>query len=216
MSIPKSLPKSLLGALGLSLVAASLHLPANAQTAPISETQIAVSSEAEQLTTTPVSLETAEGLTTKTDSLELAQARRRTRNTARGSNFIGIGADFGTADDVTFAVISKYALNNQVALRPSVLVGDDFAVLVPVTYEFNQFSTNVQGFQIRPYAGLGASYTDANDESNLGLLATAGLDIPVSRRFTLNTQANYAGIFSDEENFGVTVGIGYNFSDGRR
>ncbi len=151
------------------------------------------------------------------DDVELAQARRRTRNSAAnrsgGGNFVGIGADFGYADDVSFAVISKFALSQQISLRPSVLVGDNFSVLLPVTYEFNRFSTNVGGgFQIRPYAGIGASYVDGNDgndDENFNVLLTAGADAPLSRRFTLNAQANL-GVFNDTD-FGVTVGVGYNF-----
>lgn len=157
-------------------------------------------------------LETAE-------PVELAQARRRTRNSAAarrgGGNFVGIGADFGYADDVSFAVISKISLSQQVALRPSVLIGDNFSVLLPVTYEFSRFSTDVgSGFQIRPYAGVGASYVDGNDDNdsddeNFNVLLAAGADVPLSRRFTLNAQANL-GLFNDTD-FGVTVGVGYNF-----
>lgn len=146
------------------------------------------------------------------ESAQLAQARRRTtRGVAGSSNYIGIGADFGTTDDISFAVISKYALSDQIAVRPSVLIGDGFAVLVPVTYQFNRFSTDIQGFQISPYAGVGASYVDGDDDSNLGLLLSGGVDVPLSQRFTANAQANFTGIFSDESNFGVTVGVGYNF-----
>lgn len=144
---------------------------------------------------------------------KIAQARRRTGgNVSRSSDFIGIGADFGTAGDISFAAISKLSLSDQIAVRPSILVGDDFAVLVPVTYGFSRFSTNVQSFQILPYAGLGASYVDGDSSSDLGLLVSAGVDVPVSRQFTANAQANYAGIFSDNDNFGVTIGVGYNFS----
>ena len=150
------------------------------------------------------------------ESVQLAQARRRTtRGVAGSSNFIGIGADFGTTDDISFAVMSKLAFNDQIAVRPSVLIGDGFAVLVPVTYEFNRFSTDVQGFQLRPYAGVGASYVDSDDDDSFGLLLSGGVDVPLSRRFTANAQANFAGVFSDESNFGVTVGVGYNF-DGFR
>ncbi len=146
------------------------------------------------------------------ESEEVAQVRRRQVPGAVASpDFIGIGADFGTADDVTFAVISKLSVRPQIAVRPSVLVGNDFAVLVPVTYQFNRFNTNAAGFQISPYAGLGASYVDGDDSSDIGLLLSGGVDVPVSRQFTVNAQANYAGIFSDSENFGVTVGVGYNF-----
>jgi opacity protein-like surface antigen len=152
------------------------------------------------------------------ESSEIAQARRRTRNTVtgRGPDFLGIGGDFGTADDASFAVISKLSLSDQVAIRPSVLIGNDFAVLAPVTYEFSGYSANVEGFQIRPYAGVGASYIDSDDsdsDSNIGLLLAAGVDVPLSRQFTVNAQANYAGIFNDDSNFGVTVGIGYNFGN---
>ena len=146
------------------------------------------------------------------ESIELAQARRRTRGGASSQNFIGVGADIGTADEVSFAVFSKYSFSEQVALRPSVLIGDDFAVLVPLTYEFQ--STGLDSFQVSPYAGIGASYIEDNNNNNnseFGMLISAGIDVPISRRFTLNGQLNYAGIFSDSSNFGGTVGIGYNF-----
>ena len=143
---------------------------------------------------------------------EVAQVRRRrTRGTAATADFVGIGADIGTTDDLSFAVVSKLSVRPQIAVRPSVLVGDGFAVLLPVTYEFSRFNTDAGGFQIRPYAGVGASYVDSNDSSDLGLLVSGGVDVPVSQRFTVNAQANYAGVFSDNENFGVTVGVGYNF-----
>lgn len=146
------------------------------------------------------------------ESAQLAQARRRTtRGIAGSSNFLGIGADFGTTDDISFAVISKYAFSDQVAVRPSVLIGDGFAVLVPITYEFSRYSTDVQGFQIRPYAGVGASYVDSDVDDSFGLLLSGGVDVPISQRFTANAQANFAGVFSDDSNFGVTVGVGYNF-----
>ena len=138
--------------------------------------------------------------------------RRRTRGEVAGSPaFIGIGGDLGTTDDLSFAVISKLAVSRQVAIRPSVLIGEDFAVLVPVTYEFSRFNTSAGRVQFLPYAGVGASYIDSDDSSELGLLLSGGVDIPISRRFTANAQANYAGIFSDSENLGVTLGVGYNF-----
>ena len=178
-------------------------LSASGLTAEAAAPEQQVNTEAAQLTY-PASAEPT----------EIAQARRRTRGTGGASaDFIGIGADFGTASDISFAVISKLTLRDQIAVRPSVIVGNDLAVLVPVTYDFSRFNTAVQGFQIRPYAGVGASYVD-NDGSSIGLLLTAGVDVPVSRNLTANAQANYAGLFSDSDNFGVTVGVGYNFGGG--
>ncbi|MGC1308668.1 MAG: hypothetical protein WA885_15695 [Phormidesmis sp.] len=233
--------QGILGAVGLALLSAGVQLPVSAQAieetmptetvsteavstetvsteAVLTETastensysaEALMPADAESMTVQPV----AEGAETVTypveGSTELAQARRRTRNTVLGSDFIGIGADFGYADDVSFAVISKLSLNEQIAVRPSVLVGDGFSVLVPVTYEFNRFSTDVGGFQLRPYAGVGASYVDDDNDENFNLLVAAGADVPLSQQFTLNAQANL-GLFNDTD-FGVTVGVGYNF-----
>ncbi len=143
----------------------------------------------------------------------LAQARRRTRGDAViGSDFIGIGADFGYAGDVSFAAISKFSFTERLAARPSILIGDDFAVLVPVTYDFSRFSTDLGGFQLRPYAGAGVSYTDSeDDDSDINLLLSAGVDVPVSQRFTFNAQLNY-GVLNDSQ-FGGTVGVGYNLGN---
>ncbi|MEL6470982.1 MAG: outer membrane beta-barrel protein [Cyanobacteria bacterium J06623_4] len=140
---------------------------------------------------------------------ELAQARRRGSGRVRSSDFIGVGADIGYADDVSLSVISKFSLNDRIALRPSVLIGDDFSILVPVTYDFTQANTELGDFQIRPYAGVGAAYTDNDDDDDFNLLLAAGADVPLSRQFTLNAQANL-GVLNDT-NFGVTVGVGYNF-----
>ncbi|NJM96540.1 MAG: hypothetical protein HC800_04445 [Phormidesmis sp. RL_2_1] len=148
-------------------------------------------------------------LAAEPSAVELAQGRRRTSGRAANSSFIGVGADFGYADDVSFAVISKIAIADQIALRPSVLIGDDFSVLVPVTYDFVRYSAEIGGFQLIPYAGVGASYADDDDGDDFNLLLSAGADIPLSRQFTFNAQANL-GVLNDTD-FGVTVGVGYNF-----
>ena len=82
-------------------------------------------------------------------------------------------------------------------------------MLVPVTYEFNQLAANAGGFQLRPYAGVGASDSDGDDDSDINLLLSAGVDVPISQQFTLNGQANL-GVLNDTD-FGATVGVGYNF-----
>jgi hypothetical protein len=89
-------------------------------------------------------------------------------------------------------------------------VGDDLSILVPVTYDLSSYSGDVAGFRFLPYAGVGASYQDGDGE-DFNLLLTAGTDIPLSQQFTLNAQAN-VGVLNDT-NFGVTVGVGYNFGN---
>jgi len=172
------------------------------------EALVAVNSEARGATQ-PVTEAAELGYPAVEAAEEVAQIRRRTRASANPSaNYIGIGADFGYVDDVSFAAISKFSLTEQIAVRPSVLIGDDFSVLVPVTYEFSRFNTNAGGFQLRPYAGAGVSFSDSDDDSDINLLLSGGVDIPVSQRFTVNGQVNW-GVLNDSQ-FGVTVGIGYN------
>lgn len=147
--------------------------------------------------------------------VEIAQRRRREPATpaAASSDFIGIGANFGYVEDVSGVIISKFSIANNWAVRPSVSIGDDIAVLAPVTYEFNS-SANVGGAQLSPYVGAGISWADEHnrdgnaDVSDVHILVSAGVDVPISRRFTLNAQANL-GLLNETE-FGGTVGIGYN------
>ncbi|MBE9060935.1 hypothetical protein [cf. Phormidesmis sp. LEGE 11477] len=145
------------------------------------------------------------------ESLELAQARRRTRRAAANSSFVGIGGDIGYVDDISFAVISKIAFANRLAVRPSVLIGDDLAVLVPVTYDFRQYAPEAGGFQFIPYGGLGAAYSSGDGDSDINLLLSAGVDVPVSRQVTVNAQANL-GVLNDTD-FGVTIGAAYNIGN---
>lgn len=190
---------SILSSLSVAVLAVGMQLPVSAQT---------FSNPADSLQAAD-SLQT-DGLTVEEDTIELAQSRRRRRTrAAQRLNYVGVGADFGTADDTTFAVISKLSLTDNISVRPAALIGDDFSVLAPVTYDFTQLGDSAENIQIRPYVGGGASYITSDDDSNLGLLLSAGIDVPVSRRFVINAQANYAGVFSDEEDFGVTVGVGF-------
>ena len=149
--------------------------------------------------------------------VEIAQGRRETATTASSSpDFIGIGANFGYVEDVSGVIISKFSIADNWAVRPSVSIGDDIAVLAPVTYEFNR-STNVGGARLSPYVGAGISWADEHnrdgnaDVSDVHILVSAGVDVPVSRRFTLNAQANL-GLLNETE-FGGTVGIGYNIGN---
>ena len=143
------------------------------------------------------------------EPLEVAQFSRRTSGVAN-SSFLGVGVDIGYADDVSLAIISKIALADRLAVRPSVLIGDDVALLVPVTYDFRQYAPEVGGFQFIPYGGVGAAY-NFDDDSELNLLLSAGVDVPVARQITVNAQANL-GVFNDTD-FGVTVGAAYNIGN---
>lgn len=160
----------------------------------------------------------------QTDAPQVAQLPidpgRRTRG---GSSYVGVGANIGLSGDTAlgdgnFTIISKIGLTRALALRPSVILGDDAMFLLPLTYEFSirQAEALEEALRIAPYVGAGVIiYTgddddDANDEDGgIGLLLTGGVDIPLSRQFTANAGLN-VGI-GDETDIGLSVGVGYNF-----
>ncbi|NEP20393.1 MAG: hypothetical protein F6J97_26520 [Leptolyngbya sp. SIO4C1] len=149
------------------------------------------------------------------EPIELAQRRRR-RGTAQASpNFIGGGINIGIGDeedsvigDTSFAVISKFSVADNIALRPSVLIGDDVSFMLPVTYNFPNYSVDVSRFSVIPYVGGGIAVGTEGDADIEGLIS-AGADVPLSRRVTANGQAN-VGI-GDEVGFSILLGVGYNF-----
>lgn len=177
------------------------------QSAPV-ETAPAETEAAALTYSTEEPLEAEESL--EAEEPLIAQFSRRRTSVAANSSFVGIGLDIGYADDASFAVISKIAFANRIAVRPSVLIGDDVALLVPVTYDFRQYAPEAGGFQFIPYGGVGAAY-NFDDDSELNLLLSAGVDVPVTRQITVNAQANL-GVFNDTD-FGVTVGAAYNIGN---
>lgn len=180
-----------------------IELDGAATTLPNEDLQITADTSAQPLTDA-ASLD----FDAAAEPAELAQARRRTRGRVGSTNFVGIGGDLGYADDLSFAVISKFGLTNKISIRPSALIGDEFSILVPVTYDFRQASGD--GFQIVPYAGIGGAY-NSGDDDEFQFIVSGGADFPLSRTITLNAQANLS-VFDDSD-FGVTVGVGYNFGN---
>jgi len=209
-----SVRKNFMSIVGLAAIALGLQLPASAHSVS-SASDLLLAEDGSQLQMFDSGVFESSPVEAS-DSLEMAQGRRRVQGTAPGSDFIGIGASFGYVDDVSAAIISKISVADRVAIRPSVTIGDNFAVLVPLTYNFTQ-ATNVGGVQVSPYAGAGASWANENRIENgqvvsdLHLLLSAGVDVPISRQFTLNAQANL-GLLNNTE-FGGTIGVGYNIGN---
>lgn len=162
-----------------------------------------------------LAIETADETVDETadDIGEVAQVRRRRPRIGAPSSFIGIGGNIGLGDngapgsDPAFAVISKLAFSRRLSVRPAALIGDDVSFLVPVTYSFGALPGPGQ-FALQPYAGGGAAFT-TGDNSEVTGLVSAGVDVPLSRNFTANGQANLS--LGDQSGFGVTLGVGYNF-----
>lgn len=138
------------------------------------------------------------------------------RATRGGSSYIGIGGNIGLSGDTAlgdgnFTIISKIGLTRNIAVRPSVVLGNDATFLIPVTYDFSirQAEALEEVLPIAPYVGAGVSIA-TGDNDNIGLLLTGGIDVPLNSQFTANAAVN-VGI-ADETDIGLAIGVGYNFS----
>lgn len=153
----------------------------------------------------------------QTDTPEVAQLPvapgRRTRG---GSSYVGIGANVGLSGDTAlgdgnFTIISKIGLTRSLAVRPGLILGDDAIFLIPLTYEFSIRPAEVlqEALRISPYVGGGVTIATGDDDDDIGLLLTGGIDVPLSTQFTANAALNIG--IADETDIGLSVGVGYNF-----
>ncbi|MEH2248034.1 fasciclin domain-containing protein [Nostoc sp.] len=139
------------------------------------------------------------------------------RATRGGRSYIGVGGNIGLSgndsalSDGNFTVISKLGLTNYLSVRPSVIFGDDTLFLVPITLDFSPRRAGSVGertFAISPYIGAGVAI-EANAGTDIGLLLTGGVDLPLGSKLTLTGGVNAA--FLDDTDVGLQLGIGYNF-----
>lgn len=138
------------------------------------------------------------------------------RATRGGSSYIGVGGNIGISGETTlsegaFAVISKLGLTNNLSVRPAALFGDSTVFLIPATVDFPVASVTNNGetqVSAAPYLGGGVAISTA-DDSNVGVLLTGGVDVPIANQVTGNASLNVS--FLDDTNIGVLVGVGYNF-----
>ncbi|KAF3886418.1 MULTISPECIES: hypothetical protein [Nostocales] len=137
------------------------------------------------------------------------------RRTRGGSSYIGIGGNIGLGGDSAlgdgnFMVLSKIGLTRVLSARPSVVIGDDTAILIPVTYDFSFRSIDPfsEPLPIAPYLGAGVAI-ETSDDADVAFLLTGGIDVPISSQFTATAAVNAA--FFDNTDVGLAIGIGYNF-----
>jgi hypothetical protein len=139
------------------------------------------------------------------------------RPTRGGSSYVGIAGNIGISGgdsalgDGNFMVISKIGLSNAISVRPSAVIGDNTAFLIPVTYDFS-FQQASDPFSeplpIAPYVGAGAAIK-TGDDTQVAFLVSGGIDVPLNAQFTANAAVNAA--FFDETDIGLSIGVGYNF-----
>jgi uncharacterized surface protein with fasciclin (FAS1) repeats len=151
------------------------------------------------------------GSTGTTPDSTVGRATRGGRSYIGGGGNIGLSGNDTALSDSNFAVISKLGLTNYLSVRPSVIFGDDTIFLVPVTLDFTPRTAGSVGersFAISPFIGAGVAI-EANLDTDIGLLLTGGVDLPVGSRFTVTGSVNAA--FLDNTDVGLLLGVGYNF-----
>ena len=161
--------------------------------------------------TTPTQETTPTEPTFRNDDVEPGTATRG------GSSYVGIAGNIGLTGndsalgDTNFSVISKIGFTDVISVRPSVVIGDNTTILIPVTYDLNLRPTGAEEQAISvfaPYIGAGLGIA-TGDDSDVGPMLTAGVDVPVSPQFTATAGVN-AGFFGDTS-VGIVIGVGYNF-----
>lgn len=139
------------------------------------------------------------------------------RTTRGGSSYVGVAGNIGLGGDSSalgdggFAVISKIGLTNVISVRPSAIINDNPTILLPVTYDFTIQRADPfdEPLPIAPYAGGGLAFS-TGDDSEIGLLLSGGVDVPINAQFTATAGVNAA--FFDDTDVGVLIGVGYNFT----
>ncbi len=140
------------------------------------------------------------------------------RPTRGGKSYVGIAANIGigggdsSLGDGNFMVISKVGLSNTISVRPSAVIGDNTAFLIPVTYDFSFQQASdpfTEPLPIAPYVGAGAAIK-TGDDTKVAFLVSGGVDVPLGNtQFTANAAVNAA--FFDQTDIGLSIGVGYNF-----
>ncbi len=149
----------------------------------------------------------------QTQTAQVIDPGRPTRGV---SSYIGVAGNIGLGGDsalgdTNFTVISKIGLTNTFSARPSVVIGDDPVVLVPLTYDLTPRTADAfeDTLAIAPFVGAGVAI-ETSGNADIGLLLTGGVDVPLNRNFTANATVNAA--FLSQTDVGLVLGVGYNFN----
>ncbi len=156
----------------------------------------------------PAAMETAQ----VREDADIAQV---TRSLYRGVApfYVGLGGNLGiigsgksAVGDFGFNIISKISFGPRFSIRPMFQFSEgESNMTLPITYNFNPLTLG--GFSLYPSAGAGVDFGGFFDD--IGFLLNAGVDVPISRDFTLNSQVNWR--VSDDTGLGISFGVGYNF-----
>ena len=149
------------------------------------------------------------------ESFTIAQGSASDINATDKYSYLGIGGNIGLSDadqgtaESGFAVISKGAITKNISLRPSVVVGDDTIINVPITYDFSINGDSAVANSFTPYIGAGATF-DTGADDDVDFMLTTGLDYRFAKNWVGNASVN-VGFEEDNSDVGVMLGVGYSF-----
>lgn len=182
-------------------------------TSPINDPNVLTS--ASGLTKKPTPVQNSETVAESPQPEAVAQDVRPGRNTRSGPSYLGIGVNVGIGDNAlgggAFTILGKVGLTPNLSVRPAVLIGEDLAFLVPLTYDFvprEAAEIEDRTISFAPYVGGGFAIS-TGDDGGLGLLISGGVDVPLSSTFTATAGLNLA--FIDDPSVGILIGVGYTF-----
>jgi hypothetical protein len=158
--------------------------------------------------------------TTPTDNNSnlLAQRSSGAISPTEKYSYVGVGGNIGLSDGDTgtaetgFAVMGKAAITNNISIRPSVVIGSDTSITVPVTYDFLVRNNNASS-SITPYVGGGVVFsTGGGDDTDL--MVTSGVDYRFKPNLVGNASVN-VGFGDNRTDVGLMLGVGYVFPHNR-
>ncbi|OKH44453.1 hypothetical protein NIES2101_28205 [Calothrix sp. HK-06] len=201
--------------LSVLLVLASMSVFGSSLAAKAETPSATISTSAADLVGQP-SNNTKQAPVQQVTQTQVAQTIDPGRPTRGVSSYIGVAGNIGLGGDsalgdTNFTVISKIGLTNTFSARPSVVIGDDPVVLVPLTYDLTPRTADAfeDTLAIAPFVGAGVAI-ETSEDADVGLLLTGGVDVPLSSNFTANATVNAA--FLSETDVGLVLGVGYNFN----
>lgn len=138
-------------------------------------------------------------------------------------SYIGIGGNIGITDSGnntteketpigkgSFIINGKIGIGPSLSVRPAIIVNNDVAFLIPVTYDFRIPTRDpLEVSPFIPFVGGGLAVA-STDNNHLGFLVTGGVDYRISPQWTANGSLN-VGFMSDTTDIGLILGIGYTF-----
>ena len=152
---------------------------------------------------------------TSQNNAVLAQRRRSPEtDLTLADTYFGIGADIGLGGDTAlgesgFATVGKLGFTDNLSLRTASSIGNGVVLMLSVAYDFPIDREPFEPVVFAPFIGGGVAFE--LDEGYSGPMISGGVDYPVSKELTATARINVAFLKDQTTDFGIILGIGYNF-----